>query len=224
MAISRIRASLGLLCVLFILGPSGSWAQGEDSDEDDTTRSGAYVGLAISGGIPAFDGGQMFTIDTNTSADVNEEPSVGLNARVGWRFLPWLATELQYEWMNEFNVETRSQECAKAKAQVLTGNIKLLAPYHAFHPYALAGVGAGRYESETRTIPLPGGLSCSPNPGKHSSQRDWELAARFGLGFDIYLNDHFVINMETTGVYSDERPFGHSWPFVSIAAGLQYRF
>jgi opacity protein-like surface antigen len=221
---NRFSQRLALVVALVFLGASGAQAQDQDEEADaDTTRSGPYVGLAVAGGIPTFDGGELFTITTPSKGRVNEETSVGINARLGWRFLPWAAAEIQYEWMNDFVVETRGAECLKVKSQVLTGNLKLYAPHHSFHPYALAGVGVGRYQQEARTIALAS-ASCGPNPGDHSNQRDWELAARFGLGVDLYLNEHILLNIEGTGVYSDERLLESPWAYVSIAAGIQYRF
>lgn len=221
----RLALALAWILCGALLYPSAGSAQedGADPSDIDTTRAGAYVGLALAGGIPAFDGAQLFTITTPSQGSVDEDPSVGINARVGWRFASWGAAELQYEWMNEFVVNTRGEECAKAKAQVLTGNLKLLAPRRSFHPYALAGVGAGRYERETRTIAIGAG-SCSPNPGQSGHERDWGFAARLGLGVDLYITEHVLLNLEGSGLYSEENPLDHSWPYISLSAGVQYRF
>ena len=44
------------------------------------------------------------------------------------------------------------------------------------------------------------------------------------MGFDLYLTNHWVINLEGTGVYSNDGLLDTSWPFYSIGAGIQYRF
>lgn len=219
----RGKQALAVLTSLALITPI-SQAQEDTPAEADTTRPGPYVGIGVSGGIPAFDGGKRIRVTTPSNASIEEETSAGVNARAGYRFLSFLAAEVQYEWIDQFDIRTRGQDCAKVKAQVLTGNLKLFAPYHSFHPYALAGIGTGRYEQKTRNITFANGTTCEPAPGKSRHMSNWEFAARFGVGIDLYLNERIVVNLETSGVYSEERTLHHSWPFVSINAGLQYRF
>jgi opacity protein-like surface antigen len=219
------RAIVSFIATLALLGASGSDAQdmGEDDSEFDTVRAGPYLGISIAGGIPTFDGNNLTTVTTPSPSDVNEEPSIGINARAGWRIVSWAAAEVQYEWMNEFKVETRGEDCANVNAQVLTGNLRLFAPHHSFHPYVLAGVGSARLERESRTIAI-GDEQCMPRAGKRRKERNWEFAARFGIGFDMYLTEHVVLNLEATGVHTEDATLEHNWPFVSLTAGVQYRF
>ena len=53
---------------------------------------------------------------------------------------------------------------------------------------------------------------------------EWELAARFGAGLDVYVTRRIVFNIESSAVYSDRRLLGKSIPYVSVNGGLQFRF
>jgi opacity protein-like surface antigen len=63
-----------------------------------------------------------------------------------------------------------------------------------------------------------------PRPGKPRKERNWEFAARVGMGFDLYLTEHVLFNLEATGVHTDDETLERNWPYVSLTAGIQYRF
>jgi len=215
-------AALAWLVLAFGLG-GPAFGQDEESEEPESMRSGPYVGVNFAGGIPNFDGSDLIeTLPTRPA--VQEEPSFGINARAGWRIFSFLAAEAQYEWIDEWEIKQRNLTCAIADAQIVTGNLRLLAPFRVVHPYLLAGVGAGLFERAVTGNDLGGGFSCEPAQGLSSQASDWALVGRFGGGFDVYLTPHIVFNLESTAVYSDEKLLGTSWPYISISGGFQYRF
>jgi opacity protein-like surface antigen len=224
------RAKLGLpalACLILTFGFAvAAFAQDGEADEPGSARSGPYLGLSVAGALPNFAGSDMFVNTSPTRPSVQEEPSVGLNARAGWRIFSFLAAEAQYEWIDEWRIKTRDVTCVTADAQVVTGNLRLLVPFRTVHPYLLAGVGAGHFESKVTGKSLGAGFACEPAAGEGSSESEWGLVGRFGGGFDIYLSPHLVVNLETTTLYSEEdEVLGDSnWPYVSISGGFQYRF
>jgi opacity protein-like surface antigen len=218
----RIAALAWLVLAFGLGGPA--YGQDDSPEKPESVRSGPYVGVNFAGGIPNFDGKDFFVNPSPTSPAVQEEPSFGINARAGWRIFPFLAVEAQYEWIDEWEIKTRSVTCAIADAQVVTGNLRLLAPFRVVHPYLLAGVGAGLFERAVTGNALGSDFTCEPVPGQGSQASDWELVGRFGGGFDIYVTPHIVLNLESTAVYSDQQLLGTSWPYISISGGFQYRF
>ena len=216
---------LGIQHILLVSFVVISWASAAAAeDELDSDRSGPYASVGISGGLPIFDGAVLFRNTLPNPASTDEEDSVGFNLRAGWRFHRVLAAELQYEWLGDWKVSTGNRTCARVGAQVLTGNLRLFLPFEAVQPYALAGVGGGRYRQRTRSVDLGIGVGCRPLANKPRTQRDWELTGRFGGGFDIYVTRNLVLNLEGSTVYSSERPLDVSWPYVSVQGNLMWRF
>lgn len=192
-------------------------------EELETARSGPYLGVAVGGAIPVFDGQHFFGQPVNL-ASVQNKDTLALNARLGWRLLPFLAAEVQYEWTDEFRMRTLGATCAKVRGQIVTGNLKLIAPLDTVQPYLLAGVGAGHYDLDISEIQTSAFTSCAIQNGYGPSQKKWEMAGRFGGGFDFYITRGILMNFEAASVYSDDKFLGKRWPYVTLTAGIQYRF
>lgn len=197
--------------------------QASVGQELEATRSGPYIGVGVGGAIPTFDGEDFFgRLDNQASIDNNN--SLAVNVRLGWRLLPFLAAEVQYEWTDEFRMRTFGSTCAKASSQLVTGNLKLIAPLETVQPYLLAGVGAGHYDLDIEDISFGVNDSCTPQNGYKASQTQWEMAGRFGGGFDFYITRGILMNFEAASVISEDEFLGKRWPYVSLSAGIQYRF
>ena len=190
-------------------------AQASIGQELEATRSGPYLGVGVGGAIPQFDGERFFGRLSN-EASIENENSLAINARIGWRLLPFLAAEVQYEWTDEFRMRTFDATCAKARSQIVTGNLKLIAPLETVQPYVLAGVGAGHYDLDIKDIQFSNSESCSPQNGYGSSQTKWEMTGRFGVGMDFYLTRGILMNFEAATLYSDDEFLGERWPYVSL--------
>ena len=74
---------------------------------------------------------------------VRYDDSWGVNARVGYRALPFLALETEYEWLDGIGILTPIGRVAEYRPQTLTGNVKLIAPTWRVQPYLVAGGGVG---------------------------------------------------------------------------------
>ena len=219
----KIRISAWVLCSLAAATCAAAVSAEEGAADAERIRSGPYLGLGIGGAMPLIRG-ETFFVPLDNTASINDKNSLAINARIGWRLLPFLAAEVQYEWVDEFQMQTRGRSCAKADMQLITGNIKLIAPTGSVQPYLLAGVGASQSNLDIIEVEFAPENSCMIQNGYQSSQTKWEMAARFGGGLDFYLTRSILMNLEASTIYSDDKFLGEQWPYVSVSAGIQYRF
>jgi opacity protein-like surface antigen len=213
-------AALGLAWLFVLAGPVRA-----AEDEIDSARSGPYIGVNAGAAIPNFDGEYFFT-PPPFEARTDETTSLELLGRAGWRLLPYLAIEGQYEWVREWELTTKTTTCAEVDAEIITGNIRLFAPFEAIHPYAVVGAWAGRFRSRViqRDFDVGGTNRCAKTPAVDLRESNWELAFRFGGGLDVYVTRHVIVNLEASTIYAEDEPFGQKFPFVSVSGGLGYRF
>lgn len=222
------------LTLLFGLGAS---AAETESPVEDSTRSGPYIGLSAAGALPMTDGGQFVAAPSDgfllpssccDYSDTRTQPAIGLNARAGWRILRYLAAEVQYEWAPEIKTRLQGSTIGKIETQVITANVRLIAPFDSLQPYLLAGVGAARYQSETLPLEIDNSNPRVDPPANlvqpYSKQTEWDLAGRLGAGLDMYVTQHLVVNVEISGVLSDKELMDERWSYISVSGGLQYRF
>jgi opacity protein-like surface antigen len=211
--------AIGLALLALVVGPARA------EDDIESRRSGPYVGVNAGVAIPNFNFGH-FATPPPFQARTSEEVSVEVLARAGWRLFPHVAIEGQYEWIREWELKTKREQCAQASAQVFTGNVRVFAPFDAVHPYLVGGAGAGRFKSRARRVRFDnsGINDCVPKPGMASTQEDWELAVRLGGGLDVYITRHVTFNLEASTIYAPDKVWDEEFPFVSISGGLGYRF
>jgi hypothetical protein len=181
--------------------------------QDDFSREGCYLGLA---GTAAFPVGAEDALEdvTGLSADISE--SLGLHARAGCRG-GWGGGELHYEWLEGFDVKI---DGLKAKidgwALTLDGKVyplwlledKLSPLARRFQPFATVGFGYLTFDGDIRGGP---------------SFDEWDFAARFGGGLDVYVTRNIAISVDTTYVL----PVSDSLDdldYVSVGWGVLFRF
>jgi len=213
-------AALGVVLFALFAPPASA------EDEIESGRSGPYIGLNAGVAIPNFNFRHFSTAPPFGSRET-EEVSVEVMARAGWRVLPHLAIEGQYEWVREWEMRTKREACTKADAQIFTGNVRIFAPFEAIHPYLVGGAGAGKFKSRARLVRFDtSGLNdCTPAPGMGGgTEEDWELAVRLGGGLDVYITRHVTFNLEASTIYAPDKVWDEDFPFVSISGGLGYRF
>lgn len=151
-----------------------------------------YVGAGLSYGTDLYE--DEVDDALATGFEVNIDDTFGANARIGARVLPILAFELQYEWLDTYDIEiANAGGQSRVDVQTLTANVKLLLPIMRVHPYLLAGIGYQRYELDNNYF-----------TGSVQFKNDeYALAGRVGLGFDLYLTESLVWYAEGTAVLSD---------------------
>jgi hypothetical protein len=193
------------------------------SDDDGFGRSGPYFGI---GGIYTQNGLIEDEIDdalpSGVSLDVDD--SAGVNGVVGYRMLSFLAGELQYEYVDGFDITAVAgpvTQKIEVQSHLLTANLKVVAPIWRVQPYVLGGIGVIRWEFD------------ESGPLDVVSSGETDLAGRAGIGVDVYLTRNIVLNAGANLVVADTSidfrgvPGGDKIDYLFyIAAGgsLQYRF
>jgi hypothetical protein len=214
-------------------------AQDDLAPRDDFSRVGCYLGasgtvaFSMSGEDALEDAADALEdaleketgLSANVSADVSE--SLGLHARAGCR-AGWGGGELHFEWLQEFevdvDVEVDGLEVGgKAKvdgwALTLDGKLyplwlledKLPPLARRFQPFATVGFGY-----------LTGTIHASAD-GFSGEGDDWDFAARFGGGLDVYVTRHIAISVDTTYVLPVSDAL-EGFDYLSVGWGVLFRF
>lgn len=160
----------------------------------DYGRAGFYIGGGFSYATDLYEGEIEDALPSGFQVDIDD--NFGANARAGFRISSFFALELQYDWIDTYDITVTNADVSGQSAidvQTLTANVKLYLPIQRFHPYMLAGIGYQRYQIET---------SSSPETVRFESD-DYVLAGRLGLGFDVYLTEHVLFYAEGSAVLSD---------------------
>ena len=125
LAVPRIR----VLTIVLSLLPSLAFG----AEKEDFARAGPYVGVGGSYVTDTFESDLEDALDgviPGVSVDIEE--SGGLNAVAGYRLLSFLAAELEYEWISEFDMEITAPLLPIARSTLevhsLTANLKWIAP------------------------------------------------------------------------------------------------
>lgn len=133
----------------------------------------------------------------------------GFNLRAGYRFLSFLAAELHYEYADGFGVEALGGRI-DITTNVVTANLKAIAPLGRFQPYAGGGVGIMNASTSRSGIFLP------------IDYDGTEFVGRVFGGVDVFLTMALSIFAEAdyvlpTGSLDDLR-------YISPSFGLRYAF
>jgi len=186
-----------------VLAFSLAWLPAPAVRADDTPEccdyNGLYVGVGGGFAIEDFDGG-------------NADNGSYVNARVGYRFLDFLAVEGMGEYMPHFN--GKSGRYLSADTSIWSGwfNTKLYptARWTGFiQPYLLAGVGGMWGDTKGGVLAL-------------NQINDNGLAGRFGTGIDFFLTEHLFLT--TDAAYLLPTGDAHELDQVVVGGALQYRF
>jgi opacity protein-like surface antigen len=209
-----------------------------DSDPDPFDRPGFYIGGGATYQFNAFSGRIEDVIEdelkdinpaSNPSFDLDE--SFGANALLGYRIWSWFALELQYEWVDEYDIKGSvelpiplSGKLYSIEGHTLTANTKWIIPFWRIQPYLLLGGGVAMSDVSKGSLgDAFTGLGADIDDGKHVKP-----AARAGLGVDLYITKHIVVNAQASAVLTTLKnpDLGDidDLNYMSFAAGLQYRF
>jgi opacity protein-like surface antigen len=179
---------------------------------------------------PAGDpGAYTFNLD-----DVDDD-AFGFSGRVGYRCHPYISTELQFDWLDDFdgalsenpsgitNEGVDEPDSARKfdlelESLVFTTNMKGHLLTGRYQPFVLVGLGFMRMESKTRGA--SGGTI--PGPPPQGSDRTVNLAMRFGAGLDFYITEKVLANAEFSYLLPTGRLSGLD--YYTFGIGLQYRF
>jgi opacity protein-like surface antigen len=235
----------GMIAILASLYASAAFAGQEDHDPFD--RSGFYVGVGASLQYNVFESQieDAITDEITTgdlvigSLDIDE--SFGVNATIGYRVASFFALELEYEWIDRYDIGADGQftigdlgsisdsgTLYSIEGHTLTANTRWILPIWRIQPYLLIGGGFSLSDVEH------GDLYDTYSPllvaeGIDIDEGDSLVAAgRAGIGFDWYLTESLVLNTEAgvviTTLSSPDIDDIEDLNYLSFQAGLQYRF
>lgn len=182
-----------------ILLPAAAWSQ-------QWSRPGPYIGVA---GDVAFTTKAEDELEDATGIPIDVDPSLGLHARLGYRFGPRFAAEAHYEWVSGFDVSAFGINALEIDGSTVTADAKVFLATERIQPFLLVGVGAAFAEVKD-TI------------GAGFSIDESDFAARFGGGLDLYLTENVALDFDASYVL----PTGdlEDFDYVSLGWGLLYRF
>jgi len=233
-----VRHMPGILALGLLLMLPG-FAQAEDeSDPDPFDRPGFYIGGGGTYQLNAFSSRIEDVIEDEVedavpgaTADFDLDESAGFNALIGYRVWSWFALEIQYEWVDEYDINGSidlpvaiSGKLYSIEGHTLTANTKWIIPFWRIQPYLL--IGGGLAMSDVSKGSLADAfvlLGADIDDGTN-----YEPAGRGGIGLDLYITEHILINAQATAVLttlgSPDIDDVDDLNYMSFAAGLQYRF
>lgn len=193
---------VGLAASLLVglLVPAAAIAQDEDDEEASYTREGWY--LQASG---------LFVSEqwASSLSDIGAEDTWGIDFRVGHRFSPWAAGEIELEILGDFFPDER-QDLSAVHAAVNTKIYPAGERLERIQPFAIVGLGivSTVVEHRDRTTDL------------RQSNADWGF--RGGAGIDFYYTENVALSAEGAYVWTvgDVEDIDH----VSVSLGILYRF
>ncbi len=191
-----------LLCLALLLAAPGLARAGDEG----YARRGVFVGFHT------IYSGELFESEIEDSLpgiDVSVDSSSGINVRLGYRVFPWLALETHGELYNNYNIELLGVDAAELDGFSITMMGKLYPLTGRIQPYFIGGMGY--YE-----VDLADQLSLGLSLNSRGS------VVRGGAGIDIYLTQHFVLNLESS--YSFPMGGVSDLDFWTVGAGVEYRF
>ncbi|MAG32002.1 MAG: hypothetical protein CL908_14055 [Deltaproteobacteria bacterium] len=216
----------------------GMAAAESSAEPDPFDRPGFYAGIGGSYQYNVFSSRIEDVIEDEVddalpgaNANFDLDDSGGFNALVGYRLVSWFALELQYEWVNEYDIEGSTDTPAPVSGSLygieghtLTANTKWIIPFWRVQPYFLLGGGMALSRVDKGDLASAlNALGGEIDDGTHAKP-----AARTGFGLDLYLTRHIVINAQTSAVLTTlkEPDIGDvdDLNYMTFAAGLQYRF
>lgn len=212
----------------------------EAVDEDPFDRPGFYAGISGVYTYNFFDQEieDFLEDELGEQGSVDIEDSGGLGARVGYRAASWFAAEVQYEWIETYDVDVSGDlgpggsniagRLYDIEGHTLTLNTKWIVPFWRIQPYLLIGAGYSFYDVGRGPLAAP--LEAADDDIEIEGGKQGAFAGRAGLGLDLYLTQHIVVMTEATAMVTTEdfdTPSEGAIDdlyYLSFSAGLQYRF
>jgi len=236
----KMKSVSSLFCAVAIFGTASvamAGAYGEPEQAEEMPRSAPVAEeVAPAEGFEPFPylavggvyGQGFFEKDAH---QINKTYGWGVNARVGYRFIPMLAVELLFEDVIEFDADSGGSgesENIDRKAWTLMPNVKFF-PIEGFcEPYLSIGGGliyadSGNDNEVKVANTNPGGAKpASPFITHSTVEQGAGFAARFGLGADLYATENIFIEGEVAYVL----PTGEAshYDHLTVSLGLGYAF
>ena len=161
-------------------------------------HSGFYLGIGPGFGFENFD----------VPGGIDIDAAFGFDAWGGYKFNEWIATELQLEYLNGFDIDVANID---GQAVTFGANVKLF-PFafvltDRIQPFLMAG---------------PGFTWLQLDVGPLGTADDLGFSARFGGGIDFYITDNVALQASSSYVLTTGDLDGAD--YISLVTGIQYKF
>lgn len=180
---------------------------------DDKFEPYGYLTVGASRSDATFDGSLKDAFGVNGTVG----DTWGANAHAGYRFHKFLAAEVEYEWMKDFQMRVGGVDIGKMQTQVATANLKVIAPYGAFQPYFLVGAGA-IFTSVDKALFL------------NYDVANGVFTMKFGAGLDYWLSQNLSLSIGAEVVTNQAKitgpggGAGEGVDYLTGQFGFGYRF
>lgn len=202
-----------LLLALLLLGPGSVHAQDDDDDAPtDFTHDGWYLGAQGVYAVENFDTPVNNNDLSALTGSTSGENAFGVNGRVGYRFLRYLAAELELEWINGLEGRPGGNE---VDLFPLALNLK-------FYPLG----GLLREGWPARVQPFlqagPSWVWASADRSGGNTQKEGGFAGRMGAGLEIYLTQNLALTADAKYMLPTNEL--DDLDYISVGWGLLWRF
>jgi hypothetical protein len=208
-----VTRSFFLLVVLILLaGTVGATQASAQSGESDYTRNGLYVSF---GGSAAFPTVLQNELNDQLVGSTDIDTGLGVEARMGYRFHPRLAAEVQYDYIREIDVRANfrginSRVQANIPMHIVTANAKaFVLGTGQGQAYLLGGIGI--MSAETKDVAV-----FDPDID------DTTFTGRVGVGVDVYPSENFSFYGEVGYVIPTDAL--QDLQHVSVSVGVTVHF
>jgi opacity protein-like surface antigen len=193
------------------------------TEVEPVTRESHRAYVAVGGGAALGDFGagaaghpprffQVLDMDTASGS---------FSLRAGYRFFPWLATELLWDYQTGWTFLTPGfddLDDASITAWNLMANAKGYLTDGTWQPFVVVGLGVGRRETDGKDVYF------DPNAGLTVPVHkvDTAFVARVGGGLDVELSDSWTFGAEVVWVLGTDELDELDYAITSLVLG--YRF
>ncbi len=182
---------LAIPWLAMVLVAGSAFADNDGGESSPFVRPGFYIGASGVHASDIFEGEIEDIVEDSfgVPVKVDVEESWGANGRIGYRLGSWFAAEIQYEWIDPFDVDLSvgglDVRGASLEAQTVTLNGRLIAPIWRTQPYLLIGVGGAFYDFKDNTAGsrLAIRLLCVDDLGRHVN--DQTVDGLYGAAKDL---------------------------------------
>jgi len=168
-----------------------------EEENNDPARSGPELGFGATYAHANFD-----------LSGIDERDSGGYNARVGYRFNRWVASDVHVERYQKFNIDdSTGADVGNVNGWSLGLDAKVFALPGRFQPFGLVGLNYLSMETNDKSA-------------ANRSKTDDGAALRFGLGLDVYATTKFIVTADVSYMLS----LGDVDDYDLVLVGLGFLF
>jgi opacity protein-like surface antigen len=188
----------------------------EESAPMPYAEPGFYGGIGIQGAVFTEVDDDLESDVGVAGADVNSKTATGFSIYAGYRIMPYLAAELEFEMFPDAHVDVElpgfdSEKLGEVETWVLMSNAKVFALTGRLQPFILFGIGVASNSFEDSV-------------GAGIDEQEYDFAFRVGGGVDVHITELISTWARCTYLHNAGDVEGVNFNYVSFGAGLQLNF